>query len=91
VIDLLLAIVVATAEDDAPARRLPAVTTVCREPGTLRCWTEPGEGRCAGNDVFRIVISGADVETALADCRRPPDAGGARSRAPAHPIAILDG
>jgi hypothetical protein len=54
---------------DAPARKLPAVTTVCRAPATRRCWTEPGEGHCADGEVFRIVIAGADVETALASCR----------------------
>jgi hypothetical protein len=59
--------------DDAPARKLPAVTTVCRVPATPRCWTEPGEGRCAGGDVFRIVIAGADVEAALVSCRQSPD------------------
>jgi len=59
--------------DDAPARKLPAVTTVCRARAPQRCWTEPGEGRCAGGEVFRIVIAGADVETALVSCRQPPD------------------
>jgi hypothetical protein len=69
-----LAVVLVTAEDDAPARKLPAVTSVCRTPGTQRCWSEPGESRCADGELFRIVIAGADVGTALADCRRPPDA-----------------
>ena len=73
-VELLLPIVLAAAEDDPPARKLPPVTTVCRAPATQRCWTEPGEGRCADGEVFRIVIAGADVATAIADCRRPPDA-----------------
>ena len=71
-IALVLGLALAAA-DETPARRLPAVTTVCRAPATTRCWTEPGESSCKGAEVFRIVIVGADVEAALADCRRPPD------------------
>jgi hypothetical protein len=74
VVEILVALVLASAEDDAPARKLPPVTTVCRTPGTQRCWREDGESRCPNGEVFRIVIAGADVDTALADCRRPPDA-----------------
>jgi hypothetical protein len=74
VVELLLPVVLAAAENDAPARKLPPVTTVCRAPGTQRCWSEPGESRCTAGEVFRIVIAGTDVATALADCRRPPDA-----------------
>jgi hypothetical protein len=61
------------AAEDAPARKLPAVTTVCRAPAAKRCWTEPGEARCDGGEPFRIVIAGADVETTLAHCRQFPD------------------
>ena len=71
-----LALVLAGATDDEPARPLPRVTTVCRAPADSRCWTESGESRCAGGDVFRIVIDEpgrSDVATALADCRRPPE------------------
>jgi hypothetical protein len=63
--------------DDPPARRLPRVTTVCRAAAERRCWTEPGESRCPRGEVFRIVIDEpgrSDVATALAECRRPPDA-----------------
>jgi len=69
---LFLAVLVVAA-DDAPARRLPSVATVCRDRGAGRCWSEPGESRCGGGDVFRIVIAGADVEVALAECRRTPE------------------
>jgi hypothetical protein len=48
---------------------LPPVTTVCRTPATRTCWTEEGESRCVRGEVFRIVIEGADVRAALADCR----------------------
>ena len=68
VVDVVLGVVLLAA-DDAPARKLPAVTTVCRSPAEKRCWTEPGEGRCDGGQPFRIVIAGADVETTLANCR----------------------
>jgi hypothetical protein len=74
---LILAVVLA-AGDDEPARKLPRVTTVCRATDTTtRCWTEPGESRCADAGVFRIVIDEpgrSDVAQALADCRRPADA-----------------
>jgi hypothetical protein len=73
---LILAVVLA-ATDDEPARKLPRVTTVCRAKDATRCWTEPGESRCADGGVFRIVIDEpgrSDVAQALADCRRPPDA-----------------
>jgi hypothetical protein len=60
---------------DAPARRLPPVTTVCRATDATRCWTEPGESTCRDGAVFRIVIDEpgrSDVAAALVDCRRPP-------------------
>jgi hypothetical protein len=66
---------------DEPARRLPAVTTVCRAADASRCWTEPGESRCAAGAVFRIVIDEPgrpDVSQGLADCRKP--AGAPRSQ-----------
>ena len=72
---LLLAVVLAA--DGEPARRLPAVTTVCRTSDAARCWSEPGESACRDGAVFRIVIDEpgrSDVAAALADCRRPPDA-----------------
>jgi hypothetical protein len=62
--------------DEPPARVLPGVTTVCRA-AEGRCWTEPGEGRCTGGAVFRIVIGEPgrpDLGDALAACRRPPSA-----------------
>ncbi len=71
-----LAIALALA-DDEPARKLPAVTTICRAKDASRCWTEPGESRCGDGDVFRIVIDEpgrSDVAQALADCRRPAGA-----------------
>jgi hypothetical protein len=61
------------AANDPPAVKLPPVTTICRAHGTTKCWTEQGESACKEGEVFRIVIAGADVETALAFCRRPPD------------------
>jgi hypothetical protein len=73
----LLAIGLVVADADTPARRLPAVTTVCRATDATRCWTEPGESRCASGAVFRIVIDEpgrSDVAQALADCRKPSDA-----------------
>lgn len=73
----LVAAVVLAAGDTEPARRLPAVATVCRSEDGARCWREAGEGPCEGGRVFRVVIDEpgrSDVETALADCRRPPDA-----------------
>ena len=66
---------------DPPARRLPAVTTVCRATDGSRCWTEPGESRCTSAAVFRIVIDEpgrSDVAQALADCRKPADAPGSQ-------------
>jgi len=68
-------LIVLAADADAPARRLPAVTTVCRRPGTTTCWTEPGEAPCARGEPFRVVIDEpgrSDVAAALAACRRPP-------------------
>jgi hypothetical protein len=73
----LLAIGLLAAGADEPARRLPNVTTVCRAKDAPRCWTEPGESRCADGAVFRIVIDEpghSDVARALEDCRRPADA-----------------
>jgi hypothetical protein len=72
VVALLLA--VAAADGEAPARRLPPVTTVCRDVRAHTCWTEAGESRCPTGEVFRIVIAGpgrTDVATALDDCRKP--------------------
>jgi len=74
---VVLALALVAAADDTPARRLPSVTTVCRAPADRRCWSEPGESRCASGEVFRIVIDEpgrSDVATALADCRKPPEA-----------------
>jgi hypothetical protein len=73
----LLAIALLAAEEYAPARKLPPVTTVCRAATGGRCWTEPGDGRCVQGHVFRTVIvepgrrDGAD---GLAACREPPPA-----------------
>jgi hypothetical protein len=61
------------ARADEPARRLPPVATVCRRLAPPACWSEPGESRCEGATVFRIVIAGPrrpDPAEALADCRR---------------------
>lgn len=58
--------------EDAPAQALPAVTTVCQDPRTHACWSEPGERDCAGARVFRVVLAAApgdDVAAALAACR----------------------
>jgi hypothetical protein len=74
--DLAAVVVAVLLAEDAPARRLPRVTTVCRTPDATRCWTEPGESTCRDGTVFRIVIDEpgrSDVAAALADCRRPPD------------------
>jgi hypothetical protein len=74
--DLAALVLTMLLADDAPARRLPAVTTVCRAPDATRCWTEPGEGACRDGAVFRIVIDEpgrSDVAAALAECRRPPE------------------
>jgi hypothetical protein len=74
---LLLAIGLVAADADTPARRLPAVTTVCRAVDATHCWTERGDSQCADARVFRIVIDEpdrSDVAQALADCRRPADA-----------------
>ncbi len=60
------------APDDAPARRLPAVTTICRDPGNGKCWSEAGDRDCARGRVFRVVVAGSkDVAAALAACRAP--------------------
>ena len=67
-------LLVAAGDGDAPARRLPPVTTVCRDRRTHACWKEAGESRCPMGEVFRIVIDEpgrTDVATALDDCRTP--------------------
>ena len=57
---------------EAPARRLPAVVTVCQD-ATRGCWSEAGEHDCRsattpGATVFRIVIA-KDTAAALAECQ----------------------
>jgi hypothetical protein len=57
---------------EEPARRLPAVTTVCQD-AARGCWSEAGEHDCRsaatpGATVFRVVIA-ADAADALAACR----------------------
>jgi hypothetical protein len=70
---VLVLLATSLARADEPARRLPPVTTVCRRAAPPACWSEPGERRCDGAEVFRIVIDEPgrpDPATALADCRR---------------------
>jgi hypothetical protein len=57
---------------EEPARRLPAVVTVCQD-AARGCWSEAGEHDCRsavtpGATVFRVVIA-ADAPAALTACR----------------------
>jgi hypothetical protein len=66
---------------DEPAREIPEVTTVCRDPAVPRCWTVAGESTCVTPSApaagpFRTVIggpSGDDATRALAECLAPPE------------------